>query len=110
MNATWITNTLFAGGASPAKSTVAFVWPRTIALVAAGRTDRVETVIALPTRYANDGARLRAGIVAEDIITRPAEEVALFAVIVWLAGDSIRVGETCRLRPMELVGPLVLDG
>lgn len=111
MHATWIEDALFAGGPLPAVTTTALVWPRTIALafVAAGRTNWLQTIGALPAGQADYVALLRASVVAVDVVAWPAEDVALFAVVVCLAGDPIRVGQRCNVGLVDVVCPFVLD-
>ena len=94
MHATGVPDALFAGEALPANAAVALVWPRTVALifVAAWQADGVETVGALPAWQANNVALLRASIVSVDVVAVTAQNVALFAIVVRLASNTIGVG------------------
>lgn len=104
-----VPNALIALGSLPAEATLALVRLRAVALVAARRTNRVQTVGALPAVHANDGALLGASVVAVDVVSGPTEDVALFAIVVRLASDSVRVRNGGQICLVNVVGPVILD-
>lgn len=110
VHASGIPDALFAGGALPAEATVALVGARTIALVlmAAGHTDGLLAVFALPAGQTHHLALVAAGEMAVDVVAWPAQNVTLFAKIIWLTSDSIGIGERGRVRLMDAICPLVL--
>lgn len=93
VHAAWISYALFARGALPAKAAVALIGSGAVALilVATGETDWLLAVLALPAGQTEHLTLLRAGEMAIDIVAWPAQNVALFAVVVWLTGHSIGV-------------------
>lgn len=111
VHATWKFDALLARLAGPAEAAVALVWPRTIALVfvAAGRAYGLQAVRARPAGQADDIALWRAVVVAVDVVSGPAEDVALVAKVIRLAGNPVGVGQRGRVGLVEAVGPLVLD-
>lgn len=111
MHATWIPDALFARSSLPAEATIALVGSQTVALVlsAARQTDGLLAVLALPAGQTDHLAGLRACKMAIDIVARPTQDVTKLAVVVWLAGNSVGVGQGGRVCLVDAVCPLVLD-
>lgn len=111
MHATRIPDALLARWPLPAVATVALVWPRTVALVlvAAGQTDGLLAVLALPAGQTLDVAQLGAGEMAVNVVARPTQNVALLAVVVGLASDPVGVDQLGRVRLVHAAGPLLFD-
>lgn len=111
MHATWIPNALLAGWSLPAEAAIALVGSGAVALVlvAAGQADWLLAVLALPAGQADDLALLRAGEVPVDIVARPAQNVALLAVVVGLTCDAIGIDQSGPIRLVHAARPFILD-
>lgn len=67
------------------------------------------TIFTVPAVVADVIAARRAGVVSEAIITRPAEGLAAFPIVVVIAGSAILEAQRCVLGALLVMRPVFAD-
>lgn len=95
----------------PAGLTAAFVGLLTMTMlnITSRQTDWFGTIFTVPAVVADVIAARRAGVVSEAIITRPAEGLAAFPIVVVIAGSAILKTQRCVLGALLVMRPVFAD-